>query len=388
MGGSAGGSTGGIAGTSLRAEPAVVVNATTEGVQLMRTVGARAGSGHAVAWLSGDSTLRLQAFDAAGAPAGSERTLALALQSNDNVPSRWLNSAVAVLPDGGAVVAYGVTRQLPPVGTAAAEAQFAVAFQRFDAQGARVQDETVLVSRTEVPFSRSSGYGEFQAVALADGGFALGWMQFFPSSVNVRSTFTHQRFGPDGRALGAAQVAGRPEWPGTSSHRMAADLAGGYTVTSTQPETFNQDLVSVVHVDASGTTRTLVAPRAGSTLLLSLRDGSRCCSPPRAPGARRQALDREGQPTGAARSLPAMPTSARELADSWPAAGQLAVAHQRQPAAHRCGRRSRGAPVTLTGGGAFPAIAALAGGGVALAWTDAGQAGDTDVYGQRVLVGP
>ena len=167
------------------------------------------------------------------------------------------------------------------------------------------------------------------------------------------------------------------------SYSIAADNHRGFTLSTSQMDNFFNTDVSAFHYDANHVFQQLVAPRHGAALLLPLEAGYVLFESDGA-GASAQILDNQGNPTGAARSVPSVPVAARELADGtyvaiWPAGAGFSA--QRFAAEGT----PLGEPLAIDSNGGTPAIVALADGGFAVAWTAAGMAGDTDVFTQRFV---
>jgi hypothetical protein len=373
------------ADTALVAQPASVVNTTIAGDQSLRSIGVVADGGYTVAWISGQ-TLYMQRYDSAGQNAGGETVVQLNIAVGDNTEFVTINSSVAVLTDGGVVVAYPVIRNFPqPNGTVLTES--GIYMQRFDPGGVQVLAETQLASRLQLVHYRSSFFGEPKTLALADGGYVLGWTDFTPSAVvGVRNTFYNQRFDSQNQRVGASMVIGEAGTVG-SSYRFTADAHGGYTLYSFQidPNNYPRDLVTVNHYEASQMSRQIVAPRAGGAVLLPLESGSYVLFATNSVGeAYSQILDSGGNPVAEPSPISSPPISAEEMADGsyvvfWASGGGVAV--QRFD--------SGGAPMgdvqaIQTHGGGARAVA-LADGGFAAAWSAAGSAGDVDVYTQRFV---
>jgi hypothetical protein len=368
---------------ALVAQPVSVVNTTTAGDQSLRSIGAVTDGGYTVAWMSGDA-LYMQHYDSAGNRIGGETLVQLRIGAGDTASFIATNSSVAVLADGGVVVVYSVVRDksLDPTGPVLTET--GIYMQRFGANGVQVLAETQLASRVQVVHSRSSFFGQPKALALADGGYVIGWADFTPSAVaGIRTTFYNQRFDSQNQAAGDTVVIGQPGAVG-ASYSFTADAHGGYTVSSFQidPNNYPRDLVTVTHYDANQTATQIVAPRLGGAVLLPLGDGTYVLFAVDSSGnAYRQMLDSAGNRLGDPTPVSSMPVSARELADGsyvlfWAAGGDMTA--QRFD--------SSGAPMgdvlaIETNAGAAR-LAALADGGFAAAWSTASTAGDLDVYTQ------
>lgn len=359
-----------------------VVNTTTVGEQRLRAMGATSDGGYTVAWISGTSTLSIQHYDSLGANAGTETQLHLTIQDATEaaVALAFSTSSVAVLRDGSVVVGYLISRHaINPTGPVITTS--GVYFQRFDANGVRLMGETEVHSRAEVVHSRSPHLNRLQVVALADGGFVVGWTlnHFtiqFPN--NVPSL---QRYDSQAQPVGGVvNVVG--QFP-TQSYSIVADAHGGFTYYLSQVDTAFNNLVSVTHYSAGMTATEIVPARAGAALLLPLRSGYVLFASD-STGAYRQMLDSAGNPTGPQTPISAMPDLATELADGtfvvfWAANG-----------GHTAQRYdSSGVPMgdllTINTSAGVPGVAALLDGGFALAWSAANTAGDLDVFTQRFI---
>lgn len=374
-----------VVSPTLLSEQVSVVNTTTAGQQVLRSIGALTDGGYTVAWLSGDATLYIQRYDSSGKKKGGETLVPLSVQAANDAASvaAIANSAIAVLSDGGVVVAYGVSRDVPqPVGSPPLT-KSGVYIQRFDAKGTQVLPETEVASRVQVINSRSPWFDEIKTLALADGGFVVGWADFSFSVLGFKSTVYNQRYDTQGQAVGGNVVVGDPNLLRSSpSYSFAADAQGGYIVSTSQLDAQFNPLVSVTHYDVTQTAKQIVAPRIGSALLLPLEGERYVLFASNSVGSYRQMLDGEGNAVGQQTPISSVPIAARELADGsyvvfWTASSNFTA--QRFD--------SDGAPLgeilPIATSGSAPGIAALADDGFALAWSAASATGDQDVYTQR-----
>jgi hypothetical protein len=366
----------------LVARPAVVVNSTLAGHQSLQAVGATGDGSYIVAWVSGPTFLT-QHFDSSGHKVGGETAVPISIDTAADPAFVAINSAVAVLADGGVVMAYPVVRHFPqPNGTVLSES--GIYMQRFDASGVQVVAETQLASRVEQVHSRSSFFSEPRALALADGGYVLGWTYFTDSAVaGTRTTYYNQRFDSQNQPVGPTVIVGEAGAVG-NTYRLVADANGGYTVYSFQIDFDNypRDLVTVTHYDAGQVARQIVAPRAGGAVLLPLKSGSYILFATDSEGhAYRQMLDAVGNPAGEPSPVDALPISAHELAD-----GSHVVFWSSGPAVMVQRFESSGAPMgdvlAMPTQGGVPRAIALPDGGFASAWSAPGAQGDLDVYAQ------
>ncbi|HEY0012777.1 MAG TPA: M10 family metallopeptidase C-terminal domain-containing protein [Allosphingosinicella sp.] len=196
------------------------VNTTTANVQNRPTVAPLAGGGYVVVWNSRyDDTrpfgieLRGQVFGADGERIGAEFPVGAG-----PAPHTALNPTVAALPGGGFIVAWGKTYGGDP------DTGQDIAAQMYDAAGNEVG------SRSEVA-SRSA----FNALApsvtmLADGGFVVAWYDDDTSAQPRARIVKAQLFDSSGAKVGAEFAPG-----GTTLFQGRADVAalagGGFVVT-------------------------------------------------------------------------------------------------------------------------------------------------------------
>lgn len=370
---------------ALVAQEISLVNTTTAGQQSLRSIGALPDGGYAVAWISDNDALYMQRYDSAGGKTGGETLIPLATQTGEDLPFIITNSSMAVLTDGSVVVAYAAhTDMIQPSGTVLTHT--GIYIQRFDTNGVQVMVETELASLTRVVHRRSQNLGDTRTVALADGGFVVGWTFFEPNSVaGVRNTFYNQRFDNQNQPVTGPVVIGQP---GAifSAYSFSADPRGGYILSyfEIDPNNYPKDLVTVTHYDANQTAKVIVPPTPSPVLLLPLEGDRYVLYATNSGGAYRQFLDSAGNPVGEPTPVSAMPNAARELVDGsyvvfWLAQGNFTA--QRFD--------SSGAPMgdvfPILTNGAVPSVVALAYGGFAMAWSTETAPNDLDVYTQRFI---
>ena len=348
----------------LVAQPPAVVNSATAGQQVLQTVGSLADGGYAVGWISDDTTRFTQRYDRAGNRVGAETRSGLGA------------GAVSILAGGDVVVAYSARRDGRATG------RHLIFIQRFGADGVRLQDET-LVSSVEFASRRPSQLTDIDLLALADGGFVVGWTYQWVSSVDTGHTFVNQRFDARGQAVGSAFVAGSGDAVSNTevaTYELVADAHGGYVVAREVTERSGDKLHSVTH-HGTGSAPRIPAMRS-KVILLPLEGGKYVVFASNSAGAYRQSLDSEGHRSEQT-PMRAMPVAARELSDGsymvfW-AEGDVRA--QRFSA----GGQAVGGLLAVRTGGAVPQVAPLADGGFALAWTAPGAGGDMDVFTQRFV---
>jgi hypothetical protein len=349
-----------------------LVNATTAGQQVLRSIGASADGGYTVAWVSNDNPLYLQRYDSAGQKLGGETLVPLVAPANQQI----VITAVSVLTDGGVVVAYrNQTSSLEPDGLV--HTRSGIFIQRFDAGGVQVQAETEVASRFEVVHYRSPLLGNMQTAALQDGGFVVAWtLSTFSAQFGSISTLYLQRYDSQGQPVGATVTVG--SFPALG-YELTADAHGGFTLTLLQQlSTF-----SIIHYDANQVARQLAVPTTGSALALPL-EGRYVLFASDSTGAWQQMLDSSGNPSGPQTPISAVPDLAAELADGtymlfWAANGSVTAQRYDSSGA------SMGDLMTISIGAPAPGVTALLDGGFALAWTAATAPGDLDVYTQRFI---
>jgi hypothetical protein len=364
------------------------VNTTTQGAQVLHSVGAVKEAGYTVAWLSGADKIFIQRLDGAGFKIGGEVQLPLDIKSFGGTEA-ISTSSVAVLRDGSVVVSYNAERFANPSAPTDLVID-GIYVQRFDSTGAQVLPETEVFSRTFVFNRRPPKLGNIKTIALADGGFAIGWAAIQESSVTIRTSFLVRRYSGSNQAAGPEVMVGAQATPGTSSYDLMPDALGGYSVTTSQQrEDQRTTFLSLTYFDTSNapqpialssdTTKALLLPLEGKRFVL-FAQGSL--------GASRQFLNSLGNPVGPQTPIPALPITALELTDgsyvtfTATAAYVLAQRFDSQGVA-------KGESALIKTLGEPVAVVALPQNGFAAAWTGAGTetgsngASDKDVFAQR-----
>jgi hypothetical protein len=382
-----------VAGPSLAAQAVSVVNTTTAGQQELRSISALTDGGYTVAWISEDTTIFIQRYDSTGNKVGGETVVPLHVEpANQAISAAAIRqSSIAVLSDGGVVVAYQIDRPVPETaGAVFPTAISAVYIQRFDADGVQVLPETAVFSRIKVFNPRPSFLVGAQVVPLMDGGFVVAWLDVPTSELGPRAVLFKQRYDSQAQPVGG-KVLVSDYTPGCNgspceirnSYTLVADAQGGYTFSVFQ-SVFPITVVSVIHFDAVDAAKQLVTPRPGAVLLLPLEGDRFVLFTSDSQGAFAQLLDGDGTSVGGPARISSMPVDARELTDGsfvvlWNTNGSL-TAQQFD---------SSGVPMGdllgIQSGASAPGIAALADSGFALAWSAGGTAGDLDVFTQRFL---
>jgi hypothetical protein len=369
-----------VAATALVPGEVSVVNTTTAGNQEVRSIGALADGGYVVGWTSGSANF-IQRYDSAGLKSGTETF----------VPG---TGTMAILTTGDVVeVCCGV--RLQPGDNAFLIGQpghTALTAARFDANGNFLQRiEVAALDQAINPFGPSffAFFAEAKVVALADGGFVVGWVLVSPGRIGISNTVFTQRYDSQGQPVGDRVMVGpsvNAPTGATLTFSLVADAEGGYTVTIVAPDFAlpPNTVTSVFHYDVNGTAQQVVAPRAGAVLVLPLEGDRYVLFTSDASGSFRQFLDSAGNPVGDPTPVPTMPFDARELADGsfvvfWMTSG--IVFFQRFD--------SDGAPLsdflTVTTHAVGPQVVALEDGGFALAWSGPSGAGDQDVFTLRFV---
>jgi hypothetical protein len=368
------------------------VNTTTQGAQVLRSVGAVKEAGYTVAWLSGADKIFIQRLDGAGFKIGGEVQLQLdikdvnAFQRADGIST----GSVAVLRDGSVVVSYNATRKANPLAPNKLLFTTGIYVQRFDSTGAQVLPETEVFSRTYVDSFRPPKLGNIKTIALADGGFAIGWAAIQESSVTIRTSFLVRRYSGSDQAAGPEVMVGGLATPGTSSYDLMPDALGGYSVTTSQQlEDQRTTFLSLTYFDTSNAPQPIALSSDTSKALLLPLEGKRSVLFAQGSlGASRQFLDSLANPVGPQTPIPALPISALELTDgsyvtfTATAADVLAQRFDSQGVL-------KGESALIKTLGAPVAVVALPQNGFAAAWTGAGTetgsdgASDKDVFAQR-----
>ena len=374
--------------SALSGQPVSRVNTTTQGDQVLRSLGAVDKAGYTVAWLSGSDGIFIQRFDSAGSKLGGETQLRLDIRD----VSAFLraeaisHSSVAVLRDGSAVVSYPVARPANPSVPYDQASKDGIYFQRFDSTGAQVLAETEVFSLTFIPNYRSPGLGDIKTIALADGGFAIGWAATQPSSVTIRTTFSVRRYDGSGHAEGARVVVGVPGSPGNSTYALRPDAFGGYAVSTSQQREDYTPLFSLTYFDSGnapqpvpllgGTTDAFLLPLEGGPFVLFGQGNA---------GAYRQLLDSGRNPVGAQMPLSGLPLAAQELADGSYATFTAVIAGVSAQRFNSEGMAT-GESALMDTKGSPVSVVALPDSGFAAAWNANGALADQDVFAQRFTV--
>jgi hypothetical protein len=367
---------------TLVAQPVSLVNTTTAGDQVLRSIGATSDGGTVVAWISSGPALYLQAYDSAGARTGAQTAIPLDVGAPTPAAAAQAiqASAVAVLSDGSVVVVYRVSRSTDQTGGTVLT-KTGVYFQRFDVNGVQLLGETEVASRQDVVNSRTPAMNLLTATALSDGGFVVGWaVSRFSAQFGSISTLALRWFDSQGQLVGSPVEVG--DFPALT-YGIVADLHGGFTLSTSQMDNFFRTEFSVFHYAADHVFQQIVAPRFDVVLLLPL-DGGFVWFAAAGGAATAQMLDAQGAPIGPPTLVPSMPSAARELADGTYvaifSAGGALTAQRFAPDGTVMGES-----VAIQSAGAIPAVVALADTGFAAAWTAASATGDSDVYTQRFV---
>jgi hypothetical protein len=364
----------------LIAQDASVVNTTTAGDQKVRAVGALAAGGYAVAWLSEDNSatgasLYLQRYDATGAKVGAQTLIPFNAE-----PS---GVALAVRGDGGVAVAYRSTRSPSPAEPWIVSSGIYV--QRFDANGTALGGETEVVSVVQNQSGARTLYYVADPAILSweDGNFLVGWAYIREDYTGKVPEFQTQRYDSQGQAVGSRASVGSGDV--NTSFELAAAPGGGYLV-STFRRVAGDLYMRFTQVDLGHAVAVPYAQNglpAGSILLPLKLGGYVLLSGP-AGSAQSQMFDSSGNAVGKPAGLSSVPSSASALGDGgyvvfWGGAGAERLVAQRYDAAGA----AVGEPLDIDTDGAVPEFASLGDGGLALAWSAPGSAGDLDVMTQR-----
>ena len=366
--------------TTLLAGAFSVVNTDTAGRQDFRGIGALANGGYTVGWSSGSANF-IQRYDSVGIKSGSETFVAG-------------TGTMAVLTTGDVVHACCGARFGPGDNAflIGQPGHTAITAARFDANGNFLQQiEVVSIDQAINPSAPTffMFFVEVKVVALADGGFVVGWVLVSPGKTAISDTLFTQRYDSQGQPVGGTvQVSPRISTPDgtTISYSLAADAQGGYTVSIAQPDfaTPPNMSASVFHYDVNGTATQVVPLRPGAVFVLPLEGDRYVFFTSDSSGSFRQMLDSDGNPAGDPVPVSVLPFDARELADGsfvvfWNTAGNITA--QRFDSTGT----PLNDPIAIQTGGGVPGIAALADGGLALAWSAASTAGQLDVFTQQFI---
>lgn len=391
-----------ISGPGLTGEPPTVVNTTTAGDQTVQAIGALADGGYAVVWLSNTvngtsttSSLYLQRYDSLGARQGPETPIQFDLASGTQ-------TAVAVLGDGGVVVAYRTATQ--SFGSVPAEITL-VNTQRFDANGAAAGPYVVVTSVYRQLFGAMiyQTVDNPRVIGWDDGSYLVSWS--LTEHQGVYGTWVQvgsQRYDSQNQPVGPRSL--RAPQPESADYEFIKIDQGGYIYTASFPyfggaqrryffpggtippidgnefgAVWSSALVglanggyAMVYWSSTGDYRLGSAGESGTPILY------------------RQIFDSAGVPVGAPIAIagPASTTTrprAAALSDGglvafWTSSSTGELTAQRFNAAGA----AVGDAFQLATGSTLPLAASLADGGLALAWTASGTAGDLDVVTQRL----
>lgn len=369
-------------GSTVSAQPApqpvvVRVNADAAGQQVFADLATLQGGGYAIAWVSrtdgAAASVRVQHFDADGQRSGAEVAIALAAGETD--------ATVAVLPDGGIAVA---TLQTGAAAGSPWITHTAVVLRRHDANGAAIGSalEVAAIDQDRSAAGAMHYVAAPKLVHWDDGSFLLAWSQVTDDANGKVPAFWARRFDTAGQPIGANLPIGN----GTagSSLQLVAAPGGGFVIATTTRVSganwllyrgFDGSKSPVLPPDALGA--------AEGSVLLPLHGGSQVLLSPVKNVVAVQRYDAQGQLQGEGLALPAMPVGTAALRDGTfvlvVADGAGSLRAQRYDAAVQ----PVGSAQVIAGTAAAVQGQALAGGGLALAWT-ANTAGDQDVMATRI----
>jgi hypothetical protein len=370
---------------SFVAGPVSVVNTTTANDQMLRAVGATQDGGYVVAWISTSQLLFMQAYDRAGARAGSEIRIPLQIDASTQVASRTAieQSSIAVLRDGSVVVLYTMTRDVPMPGGYTSTST-GVFFQIFSANGMQLVPETEVVSQ---PYAgpRGPSLGPPRLVALSDGGFAVAsFISHYFTGSPSRADVSLYWFNGRGQPVGSPVGVGSFTQVGSAVVRdLVADARGGLvlSVIGTGATIYNLQYTAFHYGRDHILSQAIVGPQSRPVLLLPLENGYVLFTPVAGGGATMQMLDTQGNPVGEVTTVASLPFAARELADGnfvvvWLADGVYTAQLFADDGT------SLGKAVPISSNGTAPAVAALAAPAFVAVWSAASASGDSDVYAQ------
>jgi hypothetical protein len=186
---------------TLQAQPLSMVNTTTAGDQVFRSIGALSDGGYTVAWISENSTLFIQRYDSAGNKVGGETTVPIIITSTDSCftfhcdPALAIRDAsIAALADGSVVVSYNIDRPAGQDNLGFPQANLGIFIQRFDANGVQLAGETAVFTQLASSNRNHPSLLGPQVVPLADGGFVVAWGSATGSDAGLFSSFGKQRY--------------------------------------------------------------------------------------------------------------------------------------------------------------------------------------------------
>ena len=190
------------------------VNTYTSYDQSQSAITALADGGYVITWYSyyqdGSGTgIYMQRYDADGVKVGGET------QVNTYTSNSQFDSAVTALADGGYVVTWQSYYQ--------DGSGYGIYAQRYDADGVKVGSETQVNTYT------SSDQREPSIAALADGGYVITWNSYYQdgSSVGIYA----QRYDADGAKVGDETQVNTYTSSDQVTPAISALADGGYVVT-------------------------------------------------------------------------------------------------------------------------------------------------------------
>lgn len=363
---------------ALVASPPDVANTTLAGNQSIRSVGALANGGHAVAWLSQDgvtAALFVQRYDAQGVKAGGETRIAYDVNAQED-------PAIAVLRDGSVIVA---SVKSAPDGS---NVDWTVFARRFDPNGAAAGNDTLVATLVESPVGAAVHRFLAQPVLLAldDGGVAAGWASVDADYTGKVNALHAQRFDARMNPVGAQVDFAANGGDRNLALKLVAIPGGEFIAGATHRF---QGIPYVQYRIGARDIGPLFDANAGlpefNTTLLPLADGRLALWSTGSNGGYMQMLDAAGQPVAAATTVPVVPETAFAL----PGGGWVAIARQMQGLPDLAQRydasgNAVGGAVEVAEGMSRPLATASMGGMLALGWTFTGALGDADVRTQRI----
>lgn len=369
----------------LSGQPLVLVNTTTQGDQVLRSLGALDEGGYGVAWQSGAEGIFIQRFDSAGSKIGGE----VKLQQDNDVSRPSSAISLGVLRDGSVVGTYIVVMDigLPDV----YGRQFykeSLNFKRFDSTGAQVQPVTEVISHFRFTLPQPSQLTDIKTIALADGGFVMGWSDSRPTVGGMFETSSSlRRFDRAGQAMGSALTIS-VNLPSLyiESYSLKPDAFGGYMVYVSQRLRDYSPFQSPTYFDIANVPHPIALPSGtNGALLLPLEAGRFVLFGQGSSGAYRQFLDGLGNPIGAQTPVSALPTAAHELADdsyvTFTAVNAGVLAQRFDSEGVALGESA----LINTQGAGFTAVA-LSDRGFVASWTGTGALSGQDVFAQRFTI--
>lgn len=367
------------AATGLLAHPADVANTTLAGLQAIRSVGALASGGHAVAWRSqdaaGNAGLFVQRYDANGAKSGGEIRVDYTLATSEN-------PAIAVLRDGSIVVAsVGST-------ASAAATTWSLYARHFDANGAATGNDVIVATLTENTAGASVHQFLAQPVlqALADGGVAIGWASVTQDAQGSVNALHGLQLDAQLNAAGAPVDFAANGVDANVAIKFVPLPGSGFIPATTHR--FQGISYVQFHVGARDIGALFDANRGLpelNTTLVPLADGRLALWSTGSAGGFMELLDANGQMLSPASGVAVVPETAAGLPDG----GWVTVTRQ-MPGLPNLAQRyaASGAPVgnavEVAEGMSRPLPTVAMGNALALGWTFTGALGDADVRTQRI----